>query len=339
MSKTFFGVLPTGENIYLYNISNGNVKAHIMTFGATLVNLEVFGINTVGGFDSLDAYLSDTSHQGGTIGRVANRIENARFTLDGKIYTLPKNNKENCLHGGVGFDRRVWIEKSYTENSLTLSYTSHDGEEGFPANLETEVTYSILDNSLMIEYTAKPDGKTPIALTNHSYFNLDGFGKDIKGHYAKIYADSYTEVNASLIPTGEHPNVSGTPFDFRERKQIGKDFSDSFTGYDHNFVTNAKTRKEFKGKKLGLIAEVDNRKILLSVYTDQPGVQFYTSNFLGKGPDFRGNIKPIKHGAFCLETQTEPNCVNHGEAIYCAGDVYTHNTVYKFEKINGDCLI
>ncbi len=336
MDKKLFGTLATGEEVYIYKIGADNVSAEIITFGAAIRKLEVFGKSVIGGFDSLDSYIADTSHQGATIGRVANRIENAKFTIDGISYDVPKNNNGNCLHGGVGFDRRIWTVKDYSENGITLSYTSPDGEEGFPGVIDTEVTYTIISDSLMIEYKAVPSKKTPIALTNHSYFNLDGFGGDIKSQFIKIYADSYTAVNEFLIPTGEHPSVLGTPFNLTERKAIGSLFSDSFGGYDHNFVLSPCEYAIFKDKKLGLIAEADNEKIKMSVYTDQPGVQFYTANFLGNGKNFSGDIKPIRHGAFCLETQTEPNSVNRGVGIYDVKDVYTHNTVYKFEKLGGD---
>ncbi len=335
MEKKLFGTL-YGEEIYSYKISDGkNISAEIITFGGIIKNLTAFGVSVVGGFDTLDSYIKDTSHQGGIIGRVANRIENARFAVDGIVYEVTKNNNGNCLHGGRGFDRRVWTVESYSESSITLSYVSPRNDEGFPGEITTNVTYTVIGDALMIEYSAVADEKTPISLTNHSYFNLDGFGGDIKSHYIKLYANRYTEVDERLIPVGRNPKVDGTPFDLRERVQIGKDFSEEFTGYDHNFRVEPREHELFNGKELGLIAEVDNERIKLSVYTDQLGVQFYTSNFLGGGELFSGGIAPIKHGAFCLETQCEPNCVAHGVSIYEEGEEYTHNTVYKFERIGG----
>ncbi len=330
-----FGSITTGEDIFLYKISSERASAEIITFGAILKDLSVFGKSVVGGFNTLEDYIADTSHQGGTIGRVANRIENATFTIDGEVYSVPKNNNGNCLHGGIGFDRRVWSVKEHCENSITLCYTALDGEEGFPGELNTEVRYTISGTSLMIEYKASADKKTPIALTNHSYFNLDGFGGDVKNQYIKIYADSYTDVDSRLIPNGKHPDVTGTPFDLRNRVMIGKNFESGFNGYDHNFITTPAEYRIFNGKNLGLIAEADNEKIKMSVYTDQPGVQFYTANFLTSGPSFKGGFAPLKHGAFCLETQTEPNCINHGIGIYSAEELYMHTTVYNFEKIGG----
>ena len=210
---------------------------------------------------------------------------------------------------------------------------SKDGEEGFPANLAVKITYKLEGASLLIDYEARPDGKTPIALTNHAYFNLDGFGGTIEEHVAKIYANQYTEVDESLIPNGIRPNVEGTPFDFKTEHTIGERCGEDFIGYDHNFILAPEKYETLFGKKLGLAAEVKGKKLGMKVYTDQPGVQFYIGNFLGNGPDFRGNVKQVFHGAFCLETQTEPDCINHGIGFYDAGDVYTHSTVYAVEEL------
>ena len=224
----------------------------------------------------------------------------------------------------------IWKVVDYTGNSITLCYLSPDGEDGFPCNLSVEVTYTLKNNSIIISYKAVPDGATPIALTNHAFFNLDGFGGDIKEHTVQIWADSYSEVNDKLIPTGNHPNVIGTPLDLRLPKKVGEDFSPAFDGYDHNMILFPKFHKEFNNKKIGLAARVVNQKMIMQVYTDQPGLQFYTGNFLGNGPDFKGNIPQIRQGALCLEAQTEPNCINHGEGIYEKGQVYKQLTVYEF---------
>jgi aldose 1-epimerase len=223
---------------------------------------------------------------------------------------------------------------AYDGKSITLEYNSYDGEEGFPSALNVKVTYVLEGADLYIMYTATPDGKTPIALTNHAYFNLDGFGGTIEDHTAVIYADKYTEVNENLIPNGIRPNVVGTVFDFTTPHTIGERCGKDFLGYDHNFILSPSVFEEKFGKKLGLAADVKGKKLGMKVYTDQPGVQFYIGNFLGSDPDpaFRGDIKKIRHGAFCLETQTEPNCVNHGEGFYEAGETYFHNTVYKVEQ-------
>ncbi|MBQ7386928.1 MAG: galactose mutarotase [Clostridia bacterium] len=333
MKKEFFGRLPSGEDVYSYTLENDLASLKIMTRGATVLSFKPYGRDIVGGFDTLEDYLKDVSHQGATIGRVANRIADAQFTMDGAIYMVTENDNGNCLHGGAGFDYKNWDVECVSESSITLSYYSADGEEGFPAGLLSKVTFTLDGATLIITYEAKPEGKTPIALTNHSYFNLDGFGGEICDHIATIYADKYTEVNGKLIPNGNRPSVVGTAFDFTEPHAIGERIGGDFVGYDHNFVLAPKSFKEFAGVNAGLAASVENADMRLNVYTDQPGVQFYIGNFMQKiEPSFRGGVKPIPHGAFCLETQTEPNCINHGVGFYDAGDVYTHICVYEVEK-------
>ncbi len=331
MDKKLFGKLPSGEDIYSYQIAEGNFTAEIMEYGAAIVSLRPFGaVDVVGGFDVLGDYVTDTSNQGAIIGRVANRVENAQFQLAGKVYQLIANDNGNCLHGGIGFRHRVWTVTEYAENSITLCYDSPDGEDGFPANLATEVTYTIKNSSLIISYQAIPDGTTPIALTNHVYFNLDGFGDTIKEHTIQIWADRYTEVNDQLIPTGNRPSVIGTPFDLQEPKKIQGAFCSTFHGYDHNMILAPSVYKEFNGQEVGLVARLENTAMVMQMYTDQPGLQFYTGNFLGDGPNFKNGIPQIKHGGLCLEAQTEPNCINNGEAIYTKGEVYRQLTVYEF---------
>ncbi len=334
MDKKYFGTLPTGEDVHIFTIKNESAELTVMDRGATIVSFKAFDSEIVGGYDSLDGYLQDTSHQGATIGRVANRIENACFKMDGAIYMLPANDGDNCLHGGIGFDYKMWTVCGFNENSIELTYTSEDGEEGFPAELKCIVKFTLRDTELIIDYDATPSSKTPIALTNHSYFNLDGFGGTVLKHNCQIFADKYTAVNDNLIPSGEHPSVKGTAFDFTEAHKIGERVGDDFIGYDHNFVLCPDSFAEYSGKKLGLAAKVWNDRLEMKVYTDQPGIQFYIANFLGDNkPLFKGGIKPIKHGAFCLEAQTEPNCINHGEGFYDAGEHYTQTTVYKIEKL------
>lgn len=333
MEKKLFGVLPSGEEIFLYTLKSGKATVKIMTRGATIVHFNAFGREIVGGFDSLDDYLRDGSHQGATIGRVANRIGGAEFVMDGKTYRLPKNDGENCLHGGDGFDHKVWTVEEYADDRITLSYLSADGEEGFPSALLSKVTFTLSGAALIIHYEATPEGKTPIALTNHSYFNLNGFGGSIESHTAQIYAERYTEVGEDLIPNGNHPEVKGTAFDFTEPHKIGERVGGGFLGYDHNFVLSPTEEKAFGEYTLGHAARVCGRDLSLDVYTDQPGVQFYIGNFLGGEPDFRGGVKKIFHGAFCLETQTEPDCVSHGVGFYDKGETYTHTTVYEVGKV------
>ena len=245
---------------------------------------------------------------------------------------LPQNNNGHCLHGGEGFNRRVWKEEAFSDNSLTLSYYSEDGEEGFPSGLLTTVKFTLENSTLILEYEATPYGKTPIALTNHSYFNLDGFGGTILKHRAKFYASNYTAVNEWLIPTGVRPPVENSVFDFRDFHEIGERVGEDFEGYDHNLVLSPTTYESFLGKRVGLGAVVENNELRLEFFTDQPGVQFYIANFLGGKPDFAGGIQRIKHGGFCLEAQTEPNCIKHGEAFYDAGEKYMQTTVYRISK-------
>ncbi len=327
-NKKYFGSLPTGEDVHLYEIESGEARLTITDFGAAVVALNVFGRDVAGGFDSLEGYLADNSHQGGTIGRIANRVGGARFTMDGREYFLPDNDNGNCLHGGRGFDRRMWKVLEHSADSITLGYTSPDGEEGFPASVEVKATYTIEGANLFIEYRAVPNGKTPISMTNHTYFNLDGFGGTILDHRIAIHADRYTEVDDSLIPTGRRLYVEGTIFDLHKARRIGDAISEDFVGYDHNFVL------EYRDAiALTLAAEVYGKDVYMSVLTDQPCIQFYIGNFLGNGPDFKGGIKQVKHGAFCLETQIEPNSVNRGEGFYEAGREYRHRVIYSFERL------
>ncbi len=328
MTRELFGT-QNGVPVYKYTLQNDCLTVKLITRGAAISELIVGGVDIVGGFDSLESYIEDSSHQGAVIGRIANRVKDASFTMDGKIYKLPKNDGENCLHGGDGFDHKIWSVTSATDTDIVFEYYSKDGEEGFPSGLAVKVSYTLSGPDLIISYEACPDGKTPISMTNHAYFNLDGFGGTVCDHLATIYADSYTEVDSALIPNGEHPGVSATAFDFREPHKIGERIGGDFVGYDHNFVLSPKSFETFCGKQLGHIATVEGKRALMQVYTDQPGVQFYIGNFLADAPVMKGGIKPIMHGAFCLETQTEPNSVNRGVGIYDKGEIYTHTTVYR----------
>ena len=325
--------MPDGRDALVYTLSSDECTVKVSDYGATVLSFVFDGKDIVGGFDTLDTYFTDDSHQGATIGRVANRIAGARFTMDGKEYLLPKNDGDNCLHGGIGYDFKLWDVKEYDGKRITLSYLSPDGDEGFPSELAVEVCYILSGSDLIIDYKAIPKGKTPISLTNHSYFNLDGFGADVLDHTLVLHADRYTEVGEDLIPTGEQIPVFETPFDFTSPHKIGERIAQTGGGYDHNYLLCPTKHKEYNAKKLGLAAEVSNDKIRMCVYTDQPGIQLYTGNFLGNGADFKTGIKQVKHGAFCLEAQIEPNSVNHGAGFYDKGDVYTHTTVYSVEKM------
>ncbi len=324
MKKELFGTLPSGEKVHIYTVKSSEAEVKVLDFGAIIAEYTVCGRDIVGGYDTLGAYIADDSHQGGIIGRVANRIEDASFTMDGKEYQLPRNDGDNCLHGGCGFDRRMWYVTEHCEESITLSYTSADGEEGFPASVNAEVKYTVSGSALIIDYRAVPDGRTPISMTNHSYFNLEGLGGDVLSHKVRIYADEYTAVNERLIPTGR-VSVAGTPYDLRSLKEIGAEG----VCYDNNYILRRDVRREYLGKELSLAAEVMGGGLTMSVYTDCPCIQLYIGNFLGSGPDFKGGIKQIRHGALCLEAQIEPNSVRHGQGYYGKGEVYRQTTVYE----------
>lgn len=333
MENNIFGKLPSGELVHSYEIKGENTVASIIDYGATLTGLVAFGTDVVGGFDNIEAYLKNPGCQGNTIGRVSNRIKDSRFTIDGVEYKVITNNNNHCLHGGLIFNHVIWQVDSVTDSSITLSYTSPDGEGGFPGELKSTVRYSIIDDALVIDYKASADKKTPIGLTNHSYFNLDGFGGDIKEHKLQIFAKNYTEADSQIVPTGNRPEVAGTPFDFRELRRIGDGMDAGLSGYDHNFILSPESYAKYLDKEVGLAAIVENGKLRLSVYTDQPGVQLYTGNGLLGNADFKGGIKAVKYGGLCLETQREPNSVNHGIGIYDKGEEYTHICVYKVERI------
>ena len=332
MEKKLFGKTAAGDEVYTYTLKNDEAELTVMNYGGVIVRFAPYGTDVVCGYETFEDYMADTSSQGATIGRVANRIEGAEFTMDGAIYMLPANSHGHCLHGGPCFNRRIWKLEGYTDESVTLSYYSPDGECGFPAGLMTKVTFTLSGTALVIGYEAQADGKTPVALTNHSYFNLNGCkGGDILSHKARIYAKTYTAVDERLIPTGEHPETAGGVFDFGELRAIGP-FPEGFKGYDHNFVLTPEIYKDFIGTKVGLCATVTNDVLTMNVYTDQPGVQFYTANFLGGNPNFRGGVSKVRHGAFCLEAQTEPNAVKKGECFIEAGELYRQTTVYEVKR-------
>ena len=333
MTREIFGKTKSGEIVEIVTLANEVAELKVMTRGATIVSFKPYGVDIVGGYDTMEGYEADNgSYQGATVGRVANRIGDAQFTMDGAIYMVTPNDNGNCLHGGSGFSFKMWKIEDVTEDSVTMSYYSPDGEDGFPNGLLSKVKFTLSGAAVIIDYEAVPEGKTPIALTNHSYFNLDGFGGLIDDHVATIYADRYTEVDGKLIPNGIRPEVKGCEYDFTSPKKIGECFGKEVDGYDHNFILCPKFSAEFNDKDIPLAASVTNGKLTLNVYTDQPGIQFYTGNFLGGEPDFRGGVERIKHGAFCLEAQTEPNCINHGIGFYDAGEVYTQITVYEVKQ-------
>lgn len=329
MMTIHFGFTSEGEEVLAYTIENDFASICVLNYGCILQDFTVNGTKIVGGYSSVRDYEGDSSHQGGLIGRVANRVANAHFEMDGILYELPVNNGKSCLHGGIkGFDRRMWTLKDRNETSLTFFYHAKDREEGFPGGLDVTVVYKLQGGDLLIDYTAVPDGKTPIALTNHAYFNLNGLGGTIDTHILTIYAEKYTEMDSSILPTGNRPSVIDTPFDFTSPHTVGSRINDTFRGYDHNFILSPKEEGLACGLKLPLIATLEGDTLSMKVYSDQMGVQVYTANFMNGEPDFVGGIKRIPRGAICLETQTEPGAIARGEIFYDKGQTYRHRTVY-----------
>lgn len=339
ISKKPFGTLNDGRNADLYILTNANdMEVHITNYGGIVTaiktpdkdgNIE----NVVLGFDSLKKYLGDDPYLGAIVGRYANRIADGTFTLDGKKYTLAKNNGDNHLHGGIkGFDSVLWDAEMMDDGSLKLSYLSEDGEEGYPGNLDVRVTYSLTDdNGLHIEYEATTNQATPVNLTNHSYFNLSGNPEaTILDHQLKINADRYTPVNDELIPTGEIQPVEGTPFDFTEFHRVGARIDQVEGGYDHNYVLN-QAASDSLFHAATLYSPESGRE--MKVLTIEPGIQFYSGNFLDgslKGPD---GTPFVQHAALCLETQHFPNSPNEPEfpsTILRPDEKYHTVTVYQF---------
>lgn len=345
-----FGHMPDGRAVYLYTLSNSaGMQVKITTYGGTVTSIVVpdrrgrMG-DVVLGYNDLPDYLADKNgtYFGALIGRYGNRIAKGRFTLDGKTYQLYVNNPPNSLHGGkYGFNKKLWSAtptRRHGTVGLALTYVSRDGEESYPGDLRVRVVYTLTDdlNALKIDYTATADKDTVLNLTNHCYFNLDGAGNgDVLGTRLMINADHYTPIDKNLIPTGEIASVAGTPFDFRKPTAIGARIGDdneqlaNAGGYDHNFVLNGP-----RGK-LGLAATAYSPKSgrELSVYTTQPGVQFYSGNFLNGTNIGIGAKVYKKHYGFCLETQHYPDSPNHANfpsTELKPGELYHQTTIYQF---------
>jgi aldose 1-epimerase len=334
-----FGNLPDGTAVQLFTLTNSaGLIAKITNYGTIITELHVpdrSGNNgdVVLGFDNLAQYLKGHPSFGCTVGRVANRIAKGRFTLDGKTYTLAINNGPNHLHGGLkGFDKALWTAEPQAGAAVRFTYTSADGEEGYPGKLDVTVQMALTDkNELAIEYTAVGDKPTPVNLTNHSYFNLAGQG-DVLNHELVIAADNFTPKDENSIPTGEIKPVRGTPMDFTQPHAVGSRFNELKerpVGYDHNFVLNG------GGKSLAVAARVFEPKSgrVLELFTTEPGVQLYTANYLdGSLTGKRGQVYR-QHSGLCLETQHFPDSVNHPEfpsIILRPGHTYRQTTVHKF---------
>ena len=348
IQKKLFGRLADGRDVYEFILKNtSGMTVKIISYGAAVREMIVPDRNgnhadVVGGYDDLNSYVNAKGYQGAVIGRVGNRIAKGRFILDGKEYSLFINNGPNHLHGGeFGFNAKLWDHEitDTNEPSVMFSYTSPDMEEGYPGNLDVRVKYTLQDdNALRIDYRANTDQKTPVNLTNHTYFNLSGYDSgSIHSHELTIDADSYLPTDETLIPTGELKSVEGTPFDFRIPKEIGKDIGCDdvdlkiASGYDHcfNFINDGdggvKKRAELYDKKSGRVMEV---------LTDQPCVQFYSGNFLNnEAYPFKKGYEQSPQTLLCLETQKMPDSVNHKnftDVILLPDDEYRHTVIYKF---------
>ncbi len=341
VEKKSFGIIDN-QQITLYKLSNKNGFAvEIINYGAAVVSILAPDKNgtfddVVLGFDSLAGYLQEGNPYFGCIaGRYANRIANAQFTLNGETYQLSANDNQNTLHGGLkGFDKVVWNATESTNDtsaSLTLTYLSPDGEEGYPGNLSVEVIYSITnDNALKIDYKVTTDKTTPVNLTNHAYFNLGaGETADILGHELMLHSDHYTPVNEALIPTGEIQEVKDGPMDFTSAKPIGRDLAQVAGGYDHNFILN-KT-----GNELTLAATLyePNSGRFMEMFTTEPAVQFYSGNFLNGTLTNKDGATIVKHYGLCLEAQHYPDSPNQPsfpDVMLEPGETYSQTTVYRF---------
>jgi|SRR5579862_2663736 len=342
-----FGKMPDGTSVEIYTLEDGPYQARITNYGGIIVSLKIPDrdrkpADIVLGFDDLDGYVNNNNDpKGGAffnaiIGRYANRIAHGTFSLDGHQYSLPLNNGDNSLHGGPhGFNNVIWKAKPIA-NGVELTYLSKDGDAGYPGNLRVTVCYTLVKGDLQIEYSATTDKDTVLNLTNHAYFNLAGQGNgNILSHILTLNASRFTPVNTDLIPTGELKSIEGTPFDFRKPIAVGAriDADDEQLrlghGYDHNFVLDS------GGTKPSQAAEVydsDSGRVM-KVLTDQPGIQFYSSNFLDGSIKGKGGKPYEKHAALCLETQHFPDSPNHPDfptTELKPGQRYHTITIYSF---------
>ncbi len=343
-----FGKNQFGEKVDLFTLTNGNgIRVRIMNHGGTIVSLETPDRNgqladIVLGHDTAAEYVQATPYFGCAVGRFANRIKGGKFTLAGKEFSLAVNNGPNALHGGLrGFDKVVWdAEILEVLNAVRMTYVSADGEEGFPGEVKTVMTYTLTEaNELKIDYTAETTKATPYNITNHSYFNLAGHDAGYVGkQILTINADTFLPINETAIPYGEEAAVAGTPFDFLMLHTIGERIDADHeqlrfgSGYDHNFCLNKKSTDELS---FAARAEDPDSGRVLEVYTTEPGVQFYSANWLDSAPVGKGGCKYVRRGGFCLETQHYPDSPNQPQfpsAVLCPGKKFSSQTVFKFLK-------
>ena len=333
-----------GKQTGLYILKNANgMEACITNFGGRLVSLLVKDRagnlkDVVLGYGSLAEYIAADGNFGALIGRYGNRIKDGRFILDGITYELPKNNRGHCLHGGPeGFHNQVWDAEQMDAQTLKLTYFSEDGEAGFPGNLNVTVYYTLTDqNEIDIKYEATTDKPTVVNLTNHSYFNLSGYlGTQILDHYIYINADTFTAVDPTLIPISLNP-VEGTPMDLRKPMRIGAGINEEFeqlqlgSGYDHNWVLNTQNNRTH----IAATVYHDGSGIQMDVYTTEPGIQFYTGNFIERSVNGKLGVTYIHRGALCLETQHYPDSPNQPDfpsTVLLPGAIYTSRCIYQFK--------
>jgi aldose 1-epimerase len=347
--RSTFGKTKEGEEIRRYVLTNHrDIQASVINYGAALVSLRIPDrdgkmADVVLGYDTLKGYEQDKSYFGATIGRYGNRIARAQFALDGTVFHLPTNDGPNCLHGGTrSFNKRVWTGADRSRSDalvLELSYTSQDGEEGFPGRLQVKVAYTLplQGDELQVEYWATTDKDTVVNLTNHSYFNLSGvMSREILDHQLLLHASKFTPVDAHLIPTGDLQSVEGSPFDFRSPTAIGARIDQENEqlkygrGYDHNWVLEG-----FTGNGLQPAAEVfePGSGRVLEIVTTEPGIQFYSGNFLDGTARGKGGVMYAHRTGFCLETQHFPDSPNHPNfpsTVLKAGQSYRSITVFRF---------
>lgn len=360
IERSKFGTLPDGREVDCYRITNDNgIEMRVINYGGIIVSLKTPDRSghlddIVLGFNTLDDYLSPAYQQanpyfGALIGRYGNRIANGRFTIDGETYQIPTNDGPNSLHGGNrGFNQRLWHAEPFSSangKGLVLTYTSADGEEGYPGELATRVSYTLTDtNELVIDYRARTTKATPVNLTQHSYFNLHGEGSgNILDHILSINASAYTPVDETLIPTGEIADVSSTPFDFRTPTPIGARLGEKNTqlayakGYDHNFVLTRNPGESGDLMAAARVVDPDSGRVL-EVATTEPGLQFYSGNFLDGSLQGKSGHSYTLHSGFALETQhfpNSPNQPNFPSTILEPGDTYQSQTVYRFSTQTG----
>lgn len=348
VKKQAFAKTPDGADVDLYTLRNASgMEVRAISYGGIILTLRVPDRNSVLGdvvlgYDDLAGYLKASPYFGSIVGRYANRIARGRFTLDGRTYTLAANNGKNALHGGVrGFDKVVWSAEPFQDAAgvgVVFSYTSRDGEEGYPGTLRATVTYTLSDaNALAFDYHATTDKATPVNLTQHTYFNLAGDGKgDVLGHELMLKASRFTPVDETLIPTGELRGVIGTPFDFRTPRAIGARIGEADEqlklggGYDHNFVLD---REPGGAEQLAARVYEPTSGREMEVTTSEPGVQLYTGNFLDGTITGKGGHVYARRTGFCLETQHYPDSPNQKDfptTILRPGEAYRSRTVYAF---------